>query len=226
MTWIKICGTTTLEDAQLALRAGADAIGFVFAPSRRQVALGEVRDIVAKLPQGPDFVGVFVNESEEGILEIVRGAGLTAVQLHGDETAEFAFSMRAKLPDKKLFRAIPFSAVAGDGGQGGKRWSVEGPCDGWLLDGAPKSERGGAGISFDWRQTRTALAATQWRENVIVAGGLHPENVAEALQVLRPWGVDVVSGVEAEPGRKDADKVRAFVRAVREWESGLSHGNG
>jgi len=224
MTWVKICGTTTLRDAQIALQAGADAIGFVFADSPRRVTSEQVRDIIANLPPGPDGVGVFVNDTEDRIAGVVRDCGLTAVQLHGDETTEFARKLRAKLPRIKIFRALAYAALAKDAGND-QRLSGGSLYDAWLLDGALAGARGGSGNSFDWRQAKAALSSIAFRENLIVAGGLDSENVTQPLAVLRPWGVDVVSGVEAEPGRKDPGKVRAFVQAVRGWESGLSHGN-
>jgi phosphoribosylanthranilate isomerase len=224
MTWVKICGTTTLRDAQIALQAGADALGFVFAPGPRRVTSEQVRDIVVHLPPGPDRVGVFVNESQGRIVEIVRDCGLTAVQLHGDETAEFARTLRVKLPDAKIFKALPYAAAVNDASNL-QRLSGDSLYDAWLLDGAWAGARGGSGISFDWSQAKAMLSAIAFRENLIVAGGLNSENVTQPLSVLRPWGVDVVSGVEAGPGRKDPGKVRAFVQAVRGWENGLSNGN-
>src|SRR6476660_7050463 len=162
MTWVKICGTTTLRDAQIALQAGADAIGFVFADSPRRVTSEQVRDIIANLPPGPDGVGVFVNDTEDRIAGVVRDCGLTAVQLHGDETTEFARKLRAKLPRIKIFRALAYAALAKDAG---------------LLDGALAGARGGSGNSFDWRQAKAALSSIAFRENLIVAGGLDSENV-------------------------------------------------
>ncbi len=227
MTWVKICGTTTFEDAQMALQAGANAVGFVFAPSRRRVMPEQVREIVAQLPARLERVGVFVNESEDRIAKIVGACGLTAVQLHGDETPEFGCKLRALLPGTKIFRALPFAALAEAAANRGMRDFFDAAgYDAWLLDGAPVAVRGGAGISFDWLKAREALAALAFRGNLIVAGGLDSENVAGPLEALHPWGVDVVSGVEAEPGRKDARKVRSFVQAVRQWESQQNHGNG
>jgi phosphoribosylanthranilate isomerase len=208
MVWVKICGTTNLEDAQAAVDAGADALGFVFAESPRRVEPAAAVEITRSVPEGIEKVGVFVNETAERIGEIVRDAGLTAVQLHGDESPEFAHQIAAR--GLRVFKAIP---VRGGFAAPMIAFAEKGEVSALLLDTAA-ARRGGTGQSFDWRavaDNMPDLGSTR----VIVAGGLTPLNVARAIRVLRPWGVDVVSGVEREPGKKDHEKVRAFVKAAK-----------
>lgn len=217
MIWVKICGTTNLQDARSSLAAGADALGFIFAPGPRRVTPEQARKMVAALPNGVQTVGVFVNEMEEAVLDTVRQAGLSAVQLHGDEPAEFARNLKNQLPAIKVLLAIPFDSLPKRANAAKAAGSA---IDALVVDGAPVHLRGGAGISFDW-----ARAKRQFAElgpiKVAVAGGLTPENVADPIRTLRPWGVDVVSGVESSPGKKDPEKLVAFVRAVRACEKGL-----
>ncbi len=207
MTWIKICGTTSLEDALVAVEAGADALGFVFYEKSPRCVTAEVaRGIVRELPAGIETVGVFVNESGERMEEIAEMVGLSAVQLHGEE-----YRGAWPVSKRKVYLAIPARVVAGDG------WIVKFPKtpNAILVDSSTAQQRGGTGKAFDWAEARDGIAALGREFPVVVAGGLTPENVAEMLAVLKPWGVDVVSGVERESGRKDAGKVRAFVAAVR-----------
>src|SRR5215467_11459964 len=202
MTWVKICGMTNLEDALVAVDAGADAVGFVFyEKSPRYVTVERAREICEKLPSRVDKVGVFVNESPERVSEMADDAGLTALQLHGDEY---------KNPEPyanggKLFFAIPILEILRDfrGGQGGF-WGVPklpaGSCV--LLDSGSQGQRGGTGKTFAWGEAHGFIAGLKRSYPVIIAGGLTSSNVAWAAQFLRPWGVDVVSGVEASPGKK------------------------
>jgi phosphoribosylanthranilate isomerase len=196
--FIKICGVTSEDDALLAVALGADAVGFILAPSPRQVAPQIVADIVKRLPPEVITVGVFRDAAREQVLDIAQHAGLTAVQLHGHETPEMAKWLRTRLP--MLFQAFPAGAPevshADDWG-----------ADAILLDGP----NAGSGLVFDW-----ALAAdVPSSQRVIVAGGLDPSNVAAAISTIRPWGVDVASGVEEAPGEKDAIKLRDFIREAR-----------
>jgi len=213
MTWIKFCGTTNLDDAVAAAAVGADAVGFVFASSHRRVDPDTARAIIAQLPPGLEKVGVFVNETMAHLREVAAYAGLTAVQLHGDESPEFARSVRQSAPGLRIFKAV---AVA-PGVEGVLRCFAESPAvDAVMLDSAPRPSdpsRGGTGRSFDW--SRAVVFVPGLTQRVILAGGLSPENVSVALFKLRPWGVDVCTGVESEPGRKDHDKLHAFVAAVR-----------
>jgi phosphoribosylanthranilate isomerase len=230
MTWLKICGTTNCDDALAAITAGADAVGFVFAPSARRISPEDAAAITKALPRSIDKVGVFVNESAERIEEIARQVGLTAVQLHGDETPEFAGTLfrdpsgrptgRARV---RIFKAV--SMVPGIE-SALRNFAASGMIDGLLLDsldvhatgvqGGPGRARGGTGVTFDWKRAADFVPGIAQRTRVILAGGLSPANVADAVRVLRPWGVDVCSGVEAAPGRKDHAKIAAFVAAVRD----------
>ena len=219
MTWIKICGTTNLEDARAAAEAGADAIGFVFAESPRQITPEAAAGIVRELPPQVEKVGVFVHHPAPRIREIVEHAGLTALQLHGDQ--EDLAKAEELLPwaDERRLRIIVAVSMLETADVGIKR-----PQPGahhraaMLLDSMSPTLRGGSGKTWDWKQFAPFVEAIRGSVDVIVAGGLKAENVPEAIRVLRPWGVDVVSGVEREPGKKDPDKVKAFVAAVRAAE--------
>jgi phosphoribosylanthranilate isomerase len=222
MTWIKICGTTNLEDARLAVEAGADALGFVFAESPRRVTPEQAREIIADLPEGVEKVGVFVDETVERIRAIIDLAGLTAVQLHGEGFVQPGLrrQLGADRPVKLLY-VWRLEEFPPDGGFG-----LEIPADddkpyALLLDSRSSRAKGGTGASFDWKMWAQFLSSHHLRQTLprlIVAGGLRPHNVRDAIRLVCPWGVDVVTGVEHEPGRKDPQKVRAFVAAVRAAE--------
>lgn len=211
MTWVKICGTTNLDDALLAVDAGADAVGFVFAPSKRRVTATAVAPIVAKLPNHMEKIGVFLNEKPAVIAETVRQAGLTGVQLHGDEPVEVAEQL-GSITSAKILKGIhagpDFDAHL-------LVWSRQPSVSALLLDSGNAQRGGGTGKTFDWKSAAETLKKLNGESRIIVAGGLRPENVAVAISTFHPWGVDVVSGVESEPGKKDPNKVRAFVAAVR-----------
>ena len=217
MTWIKICGTTNLEDALLAVEAGVDALGFVFyEKSPRYVTPDVAREIVRELPKGVEAVGVFVNKYEDDILDTAGKAGLTAVQMHGgNEDPHVADLVVKRRPDLSVFAAISMSDERPEG------WAmmyVPDSVRAFLLDSACGEKRGGTGEVFDWSATKKSVEVIKTLGNIVVAGGLTPGNVAQAMSTFQPWGVDVVSGVEQEPGKKNPEKVRAFVRAVREAE--------
>jgi phosphoribosylanthranilate isomerase len=199
VTFVKVCGTTSEEDALLAVAMGADAVGFVFAPSPRQVPGQLVRDIVRRLPPEVLTVGVFRDDAPERVVEVVHATGLRAAQLHGRETAQQTQWVRARVPVvlKSFSAGHPAIARAADFG-----------ADLMLIDSASP----GSGKVFDWSLAEDAPAG----QRLVLAGGLTPDNVAEAIARVRPFGVDVVSGVEAEPGRKDPRLVRAFVGAAKE----------
>ena len=196
--FVKICGTTTEEDALLAVAMGADAVGFIFAPSPRQVSPDRVRDIARRLPPEVLTVGVFRNELPERVVEVVNASGLRAAQLHGRETPEQARFVRERVP--VLFQAF----VAGDSAIRNAR---DYGADAILLD----SPSPGSGEVFDWRLADGVPDGVR----LLMAGGLDPENVAEAIASVHPWGVDVVTGVESSPGHKDPVKVREFVVAAK-----------
>jgi phosphoribosylanthranilate isomerase len=228
MTWVKICGITNLEDALTAIEAGADALGFVFyAKSPRNVDLEDVGRMAAELPEQVERVGVIVPRSMEDITFVARSARVTALQLHLSLMAPLmadsssAYGMNAFAPATKIFLALPaapfierksspdFAALRGD-------HLPNGIFDTVFLDSGTPAQPGGIGRPFDWHAAAPLVADMKKQVNVVLAGGLNPENVAEAIGVLHPWGVDVSSGVEAIPGKKDPEKVRAFIRAVHE----------
>ncbi|HKF04788.1 MAG TPA: phosphoribosylanthranilate isomerase [Candidatus Sulfotelmatobacter sp.] len=224
MTWVKICGMTNLEDALTAVEAGADAVGFVFHPeSPRNINPAMAADIVKKLPPETERVGVFVGDRVGGVetkKRIVRQACLTAIQAY-NATSLRSLSELQSVTDK-LFIAWPAQRVV-NGRLGGFRWRSEAKdkVSAILLDSGAGKQPGGTGRTFDWEKTAGILASLK-EFRFIIAGGLTVENVDDALSVLHPWGVDVVSGVEASPGKKDPDKVRAFVNAVREYDRKVS----
>ncbi|MCB1013941.1 MAG: phosphoribosylanthranilate isomerase [Acidimicrobiales bacterium] len=196
--FVKICGTTSEEDALLAVAMGADAVGFIFAPSPRQVQATRVRDIVTRMPREILTVGVFRDAAPEQVIDIYQQCRLTAVQLHGRETAEESRWIGERV--EFLIRALPAGspelARVDDYG-----------ADAVHID----SETPGSGQVFDWSLAEGAPS----HRKVILAGGLTPDNVADAIARVQPWGVDVASGVESAPGRKDARKLKAFVNAAR-----------
>lgn len=195
---VKICGVTSESDALLAVALGADAVGFIFAPSPRQVSARAVQRIVDRLPHDTLTVGVFRNEAPARVVEVVNTIGLRAAQLHGNETAEDARYVAARVPVTiKAFNAgHPGVAKVDDYG-----------ADWVMVD----SERPGSGVTFDWRLAEGVVDPAR----LIVSGGLDAGNVGEAISLLKPHGVDVCSGVEAEPGKKDPQKLRAFVASAR-----------
>jgi phosphoribosylanthranilate isomerase len=195
--FVKVCGTTSEEDALLAVAMGADAVGFVFAPSSRQVAVGTARDIVKRLPPEILTVGVFRDEAPARVVEIVNTIGLRAAQLHGHETPDQARWVRERVPLVIQAFAAGDSAVARAADYG---------ADAVLLD----AKSPGSGQVFDW-----TMAEVPDGLRLILAGGLTPENVAGAIARVHPWGVDVATGVEASPGHKDPVKMRAFIAAAK-----------
>lgn len=224
MLWVKICGMTNLEDAMAAVEAGADAIGLIFAPSKRQVTAESAKEIARHLPRTLDKVGVFSNESAQQIEEVAAEVGLTAVQLHGDESPEFARTLfrHGGLRSRAQMRVFKTLHVI-TGIEGVARGFLMDNCaDGFLLDSVVhnpqtgETERGGTGQTFDWHRANEFLPGVQRQTRIIVAGGLSPNNVGDAVRTLQPWGVDVCSGVESAPRKKDWQKLKAFVTAARE----------
>jgi phosphoribosylanthranilate isomerase len=221
--WIKICGNTSLEDARLAVSAGADAIGFVFAPSPRQVTVSEVASIVTHLDSPIEKIGVFVDAPLEEVYQAVRACGLTGVQLHSAAGPEMPAKLHQRLgPELRILRVVHFDADAPEKMIAEITQHDRDPhVDAVLVDSRTATAVGGTGVTFDWAGARTIFSEDTTACKRIVAGGLNPANVAEAIAVLRPSGVDVVSGVEAAPGRKDPAKVRAFVERARAAEREL-----
>jgi phosphoribosylanthranilate isomerase len=220
--WIKICGNTSLEDALVAAEAGADALGFVFAPSPRRVTAEQVAAITAHLPTGIEKIGVFVEAELEEIVSTVQRSGLTGVQLHWDAPHELPAQLRERLgPEVRVLRVVHFWAESAADHAARIAEHARNPhVHAVLVDSRAATAVGGTGVAFDWVEARKALSQDK-TGRIIAAGGLNPANVAEAIRTLRPWGVDAVSGVEAAPGRKDAAKVRKFVRCAREENSAL-----
>ena len=202
-TRIKICGITNLADARLAVDLGADALGFIFyRPSQRSVTPSLAAEICAALPPFVAKVGVFVNESAARIQQVVTECRLDAIQLHGEELPAFCRSWPVKVI--KAIRVRDADSL---------RAAAEYDVDALLLDTYTAEQRGGTGQAFDWALARQAK--TLVRPPLILSGGLTPENVGGAIRQVAPFAVDVASGVEAEPGRKDPEKLRRFFEAVR-----------
>jgi phosphoribosylanthranilate isomerase len=199
--FVKICGITSEADALLSVSFGADAIGFIFAPSVRQVSVHTAGDIAKRLPPEILTVGIFRDEAPQRVVEMVNHAGLGAAQLHGHESAQETQWIRARLP--MVIKAFP----AGD--RTISRFEEFG-ADYLLVDG----DNPGSGKVFDWRLAEGVVDPTR----LIVSGGLRPDNVAEAVEHLRPAGVDVDSGVESAPGRKDPQLLRDFIVNARNAE--------
>jgi phosphoribosylanthranilate isomerase len=217
MTWVKICGTTNLEDALVAVDAGADAVGFVFyEKSPRCVSVETAREIVKKLPAGVEKVGVFVGAS--GAVEVALASGVDAMQWYLVVDSNPA-PLEPHPPEFRKLRqycAIPYSTFLKSKFPDAKSAAIPGLIDAFFIDSGNAQSLGGTGTAFNWNEAASVLRAFAQRTPVVIAGGLKPDNVGEAISILRPWGVDVVSGVEASPGKKDPEKVRAFVRTVRE----------
>jgi phosphoribosylanthranilate isomerase len=215
--WIKICGNTTLEDALLAFEAGADAVGFVFARSPRQVTAAQVAAIVPHLPASVEKIGVFVDATLEEIVSTVQACGLTGVQLHFDAEPELPARLHERLgPKLRILRVMHFGAETAEDHAAQLAEHVRNPhVDAVLVDSRTATAVGGTGVTFEWAEARKTIFFDAGELKRIAAGGLNPGNVAEAIAALRPWGVDVASGVEAAPGRKDPAKVREFVIRAR-----------
>lgn len=211
-TWIKICGTTSVEDALSSIEAGADALGFIFAPSKRRVTPEQAQRIIAELPPEVERIGVFMNSTAVEVASVFSQVALTGIQMHGEE---FAPEVYAYLPKERRdsMRKIKTIVVRDESVLGKSDLFVAAPAmvDAWLLDSGA-----GSGKTFNWLTMRDRLAAQ--KRKFIVAGGLTPENVGQAVNILKPWGVDVVTGVEREPGHKEPEKLKAFVAAVRRAE--------
>jgi phosphoribosylanthranilate isomerase len=233
--WIKICGTTNLDDARLAIDAGADALGFVFAKSPRRVTPEQVAAITRELPPSIEKYGVFVDADFDEIAATVRTAGLTGVQLHGAapssgpiSAADLAGRLREHFgAGLGILRVLHYDTSPGDASLGDAKLGDTGfaaqldglrqcpAIDAVLVDSRSAQAMGGTGTRFDWQAARASLRAAREQLRIIVAGGLSPENVGAAIATLEPWGVDVVSGVEAAPGRKDPARVKQFITTAR-----------
>ncbi len=218
MTWVKICGMTNLEDALTAVEAGADAVGFVFyEKSPRKISVKAAREIVEQLPGSVEKVGVFVNHAAEQVAEVSDQVGLGAVQIY--PLASGGALLRDFLPNRKqrTFVAVPGQRFTSEGSFGIflSREFLSG-INALFIDSGSVQQPGGTGRNFDWKSAADSVRLIGETIPVVIAGGLTAENAAEAIRILKPWGVDVASGVEARPGKKDPEKVRAFVKAVRD----------
>ena len=201
-TRIKICGITSVEDGVAAAEAGADMIGLMFYErSPRHISFATAAEISRALSPFIVKVGVFVNPDEDTVMRAINDCGVTLLQFHGEETPGFctqfgAMSMKAfRIKDAASLEALPNY-----------------PTDAWLLDAYSPDAHGGTGAKFNWE---LAIEAKNLGRPIFLAGGLTPENVGDAVQTVQPFGVDVSSGVESAPGKKDHTKVRAFIQAVR-----------
>jgi len=210
-TWIKFCGTTSLDDAMASVEAGANALGFIFAPSKRRIPIEKAQKIIRELPAHVERVGVFLSATLREIRDVVTSVDLTGIQFHGDEFAPEVYDYLPK--NRRATLRIIKTIIVQDGFEGrvDGGMAVPGVVDAWLLDSGA-----GSGKPFDWQASHAQLGQRQGR--FIIAGGLTPGNVGEAIRTFSPWGVDVVSGIEAEPGRKDREKMKAFVASVRKAE--------
>lgn len=220
--WVKICATTNLEDARLAADAGADALGFIFARSPRQVTAEEVAAITPQLSADVTLVGVFQTHDFDEIASAVERAGLHGIQLHSDPDPMLVERLRGEFGQEQFLIQTLHSAIDGDPAEadrvlrkGLRTVAGNASVDVALIDARTATASGGTGKTVDWSRTREAIEAEAGRTRIILAGGLRPENVAEAIRTLRPWGVDVTSGVELQPGKKDPARVRAFILAAR-----------
>jgi phosphoribosylanthranilate isomerase len=203
MTKVKICGITTPEDALTAVEAGADALGFVFyKESPRHIFPEEAARIINLLPPFVQAVGLFVNEAPEVVNQVSRNCRLGLVQLHGDETPDYCRKIELRV--MKAFRVRSLTCLDP---------IADYRLSGCLLDAYSPSFYGGTGTSFNWE---IAQEAVKRGHKIVLAGGLTPDNVAEAIRQVHPYAVDVSSGVESAPGKKDADKIRQFIRNAKE----------
>ena len=209
MTRVKICGNTNLEDAKRAVDLGADYLGFIFAESKRKVDIPTVREILQGLPQFSKFVGVFSNQPKKELLTIAGELGIKILQFHGDETALYCNSFEEKgfeviktfrIKDKMSLKRLDDYNVTS-----------------FLFDTYSKTEQGGTGTAFDWALIEDKPYV---HEKLFLAGGLSAENLRQALSQVRPFAVDVASGVEKEPGKKDPFLLGEFIRIAKERATG------
>jgi phosphoribosylanthranilate isomerase len=196
MLRVKICGITNLEDALMAVELGADALGFIFADSPRRIDKEKAREIISKLPPFITTIGVFVNERREVVEEIANECGLDALQFHGEETPDYCRQFK-----RKVIKA--FKIRTKEDLEGLRYYDVSA----YLLDSPVR------GIPFDW----DLLTGFHSDKPVILAGGLNPDNVSSALSKFVPYAVDVSSGVEEYPGKKDREKIEKFMEVIKKW---------
>lgn len=220
--WIKLCANTNPSDVQLAIDVAADAVGFVFARSPRHVAPEQVAAITAELPSDLTQIGVFETQDFDEIEFTLHTAGLHGVQLHGE--LDFLLAERLRNAFDSTFFLIQSLHWSLDRDPAASERTLRDElraiarhraADAVLIDTRTAKASGGTGTAFDWERARDVLSAESGKLRIILAGGLDSANVAEAIRTLRPWGVDVASGVESFPGKKDPARVRAFIAAAR-----------
>ena len=225
--WVKICANTNIDDALAAANAGADAVGFVFAPSKRRVSIEQVREITARLPSTVEAVGVFATSDPFEIKHQVSSAGLSAAQLHRPFDAGVVQTLSREFGSKlKMIQTVPYAVDAADQTASDAEFvatllevSAEPAVWAILIDAQKSGHSGGLGLAFDWAHVgslvKTATAGGAQTLRVILAGGLRPDTVGRAVTEFQPWGVDVASGVEASAGKKNPALVESFVSAAR-----------
>ncbi len=210
-TRIKMCGTTNIEDANAAVQLGVDVLGFIFTDkSPRFISSENAKEIVDELPPFLFKVGVFVNEVPQEIEEIVHYLGLNGVQLHGNEGPSFCENLSLSIPSCSIIKA--FRVDEETSSSDFDRYNNV--VDGFLLDTYVKGEKGGTGLTFDW----SLLKRLNLKHAAIVAGGLTPDNIKKALEIASPFGVDVNSGVEHSPGKKNHTELMRFIENVVEFD--------
>lgn len=218
--WVKICANTNLDDARLAADLGADAVGFVFAPSKRQVTPAQVAQITEQLPESVNKVGVFSTQNAQEILTAATEARLTAVQLHSAFSPQLLADLEAG--SDGLLGVFQVIAIPEEFEEASLREALRQALThpfvlAVLLDASHGGTSGGTGTTFDWQRAVSIVREVQAETGgqIIIAGGLRPENVGEAIRLFHPFGVDVASGVEASPGKKDPQRLRAFLAAAK-----------
>ena len=225
--WIKICGNTRLEDCLRAAELGADAVGFVFAAGKRTVTAKQVAAITPHLPAALEKIGVFTARDGNEIVQMAHDAGLTGIQLHGPLDLRLTRAVRDRFNPPRNRRILQVLHWWTDtpAEEQGEAFAAEcdgvddaGAADALLVDSRTRTTSGGTGVPFDWAAAKPALSGQKLP--IIVAGGLQPANVAEAIRTLRPFGVDVSSGVESAPGIKDAGKLAVLLQAARSSSRG------
>ena len=209
MTRVKICGITNFDDAQASVIAGTDAIGFVFAPSPRQLTPAEAATIRRLMPRSIAVFGVFVAEPAEEIAQVAQFCSLDFCQVHGEIT-----DVHYRLLGSQLIPAISVEEMDPFEVAGSFRTAAI------LLDAHHPDRTNPTGLPFDWKLARLTAS----RLNVILAGGLNPDNVTEAIDIVQPYAVDVSGGVEVRPGKKDHDKIATFIQRIRTWDSRINAG--
>lgn len=208
---IKVCGTTSKKDADNAVKLGVDALGFIFFPkSKRNVEPEVAADIIATLPPFIDRVGVFVNEPIAKVVSIAEKCSLSIVQLHGNESAEYCDELSKEIPYCQIFKAFR----VGEETKPEEFIQYAVSVDGFLLDTYVKGVEGGTGETFDW----SIIESLKLGKPFLLAGGLTPENITDALSTVVPFAVDINSGVEDAPGKKNAQKLAKLVAQVRQFE--------